>query len=88
MRTTANLPLLSDVRRLQARHQIRYGSPRMHAAPGLRRGRICTTDSRRNLPIAPNLLAQRFMATAPDRIWLADITYTSRLAKLSWIGVP
>ncbi len=32
MRTTANLALLGDVRRLQARHQGRYGSPRMHAA--------------------------------------------------------
>src|SRR3546814_9206804 len=31
-RTTANLALLHDVRRLQARHQGRYGSPRMHAA--------------------------------------------------------
>lgn len=40
-RTTANLALLGDMRRLQARHQGRYGSPRMHAAPGLRRGRLC-----------------------------------------------
>src|SRR3546814_1322900 len=31
-RTTANLALLHDVRRLQARHQGRFGSPRMHAA--------------------------------------------------------
>jgi transposase InsO family protein len=30
-RTTANIALLGDVRRLQARHQGRYGSPRMHA---------------------------------------------------------
>ncbi len=33
-----------------------------------------TTDSRRFLPVAPNLVAQRFVAPAPDRIWLADIT--------------
>ena len=31
-RTTANMALLHDVRRLQARNQGRYGSPRMHAA--------------------------------------------------------
>lgn len=31
-RTTANLALLDDVRRIQQRHQGRYGSPRMHAA--------------------------------------------------------
>ena len=98
-RTTANLALLHHVRRLQVRHQGRYGSPRMHAAlraEGHRcsRGRVerlmrrhriralagrrfrpCTTDSRHYLPIAPNVLAQRFVANAPNRIWLADITY-------------
>ncbi|WP_443026103.1 IS3 family transposase [Sphingomonas sp. PB2P19] len=98
-RTTANLALLHDVRRLQARHQGRYGSPRMHAALRaegrpcsrgrverlMRRHRIralagrrfrpCTTDSRHYLPIAPNLLAQRFAASVPNTIWLADITY-------------
>ena len=40
-----------------------------------RRFRPCITDSRHYLPIAPNLLAQRFVAPAPNRIWLADITY-------------
>jgi len=98
-RTTANVALLHNVRRLQTRHQGRYGSPRMHAAlrtEGHRcsRGRVerlmrrhriralagrrfrpCTTDSRHYLPIAPNLLAQHFVATAPNRIRLADITY-------------
>ena len=44
-------------------------------ALGGRRFRPCTTDSRHYLPIAPNLLAQRFIAPAPNRIWLADITY-------------
>ena len=41
----------------------------------MRRFRPCTTDSRHYLPIAPNLLAQRFTAPSPNRIWLADITY-------------
>ncbi len=40
-----------------------------------RRFRPCTTDSRHYLPVAPNLLKQEFVATAPNRIWLADITY-------------
>jgi putative transposase len=39
-----------------------------------RRRRARTTDSRHDLPIAPNLL-DRNVATAPNRIWLADITY-------------
>jgi putative transposase len=37
--------------------------------------RVRTTDSRHDLPIAPNLLGRNFFAVAPNRIWLADITY-------------
>ena len=37
--------------------------------------RVRTTDSRHGLPIAPNLLGRNFFAAAPNRIWLADITY-------------
>jgi putative transposase len=55
------------VERLMRRHDIR-------ALAG-RRFRPCTTDSRHSLPVAPNLLAQRFVAPAPNRVWLADITY-------------
>ena len=34
-----------------------------------------TTDSKHNLPIAPNLLAQKFQAQAPNEVWTGDITY-------------
>jgi putative transposase len=34
-----------------------------------------TTDSKYALPIAENLLACNFLATEPDRSWVADITY-------------
>jgi hypothetical protein len=34
-----------------------------------------TTDSNHAFPIAPNLLARQFTATAPNQVWLADITY-------------
>lgn len=40
-----------------------------------RRFRPTTADSRHSLPVAPNLLNQDFRAAAPNRIWLADITY-------------
>ncbi|AZL16460.1 IS3 family transposase [Rickettsiales endosymbiont of Stachyamoeba lipophora] len=34
-----------------------------------------TIDSGHNLSIAPNLLKQNFTTDAPNRIWVADITY-------------
>jgi transposase InsO family protein len=37
--------------------------------------RVRTTDSRHDLPIAPNLIGRDFTAEAPNRVWLADITY-------------
>ncbi|MGY3103579.1 transposase InsO family protein [Bradyrhizobium sp. LM3.4] len=37
--------------------------------------RVRTTDSRHDFPIAPNLIERNFSAAAPNRIWLADITY-------------
>lgn len=34
-----------------------------------------TTQSRHNWPVAPNRLAQSFVATGPNQKWLTDITY-------------
>jgi transposase InsO family protein len=34
-----------------------------------------TTDSKHSLPVAENLLNQEFMATAPNQIYVTDITY-------------
>jgi putative transposase len=34
-----------------------------------------TTNSKHNLPVAPNLLQQDFSATAPNQKWVGDITY-------------
>jgi putative transposase len=53
--------------RLMRRHGIRA----IMAPPR----RVRTTDSRHALPIAPNVLARDFTAAAPNRVWLADITY-------------
>ena len=55
------------IERLMHRHGIRaiMASPR----------RVRTTDSRHSLPIAPNLIDRNFTTAAPNRIWLADITY-------------
>jgi len=44
-------------------------------ARGKRRFRITTTDSRHSLPTAPNLLDRNFTATAPNQVWVGDVTY-------------
>jgi putative transposase len=55
------------IERLMRRHGIRaiMARPRW----------VRTTDSRHDLPIAPNLLDRNFVAPAPNCVWLADITY-------------
>ena len=37
--------------------------------------RVRTTDSRHDYPIAPNRLRRTFTASAPNQVWLADLTY-------------
>ena len=34
-----------------------------------------TTNSSHTLPVAPNLLEQNFATTAPDQVWVSDITH-------------
>jgi putative transposase len=55
------------IERLMRRHGVRA----IMAPPR----RMRTTDSRHDLPIAPNLLNRNFAVAAPNRVWLADITY-------------
>jgi hypothetical protein len=55
------------VQRLMREHGIR--------ARGKRRFRVTTTDSRHDLPIAPNLLNRNFTVAAPNQAWAGDITY-------------
>jgi hypothetical protein len=57
---------------------------RKRVARLMRRAQLCararcrnvrTTDSRHAEPVAPNLLSRSFQADAPNRVWVADITY-------------
>jgi putative transposase len=66
LRTEGHTASRGRVERLMRHHGIR--------AITARRFRLCTTDSRHDLPIAPNRLAQNFAAGRPQ-VWLADITY-------------
>jgi transposase InsO family protein len=55
------------VQRLMQQHGIQ--------ARGKRRFRVSTTDSRHDLPIAPNRLDRNFSVAAPNQAWVGDITY-------------
>jgi transposase InsO family protein len=55
------------VQRLMQKHGIR--------ARGKWRFRMVTTDSRHDLPIAPNLLNRNFTPARPNQAWTGDLTY-------------
>jgi putative transposase len=63
------------VQRMMQEHGIR--------ARGKRRFRITTTDSRHDLPIAPNLLNRNFTPAAPNQAWAGDITYSTPSQRIS-----
>lgn len=54
------------VRKLMQRHGIKARCKRKF---------VTTTDSKHDLPIAPNLLERNFKPAAPNRVWTSDITY-------------
>lgn len=56
------------IRRIRKKLKIRCKQSRKFKA---------TTNSKHKLPVAENLLEQKFEAQAPDEIWLSDITYIS-----------
>jgi transposase InsO family protein len=41
----------------------------------VRRRWVTTTDSQHDRPVAPNVLAQNFVASAPNERWAGDVTY-------------
>jgi HTH-like domain len=74
----------AELRREGRRHSRRRIERLMHemglSARQGRRRTPRTTNSRHDLPIAPNLLARNFTAERPDQVWLSDISNWRRLA--------
>lgn len=54
------------VARLMRQHKLVVRLHRKHRT---------TTDSAHQAPVAPNLLDRQFAVTAPDQVWVSDITY-------------
>lgn len=79
-RQTYGSPRIQRELRKQGRRHGRHRIGRLMQEQGLcgrqkARYRVKTTDSNHDQPIAPNLLAQAPAPTAPNQIWVADITY-------------
>jgi putative transposase len=78
-RRTYGSPRVHATLQAQGGHCSRKRVARLMRAAALvarpRRRRVQTTDSRHDQPIAPNVVAQNFHTTAPNQVWLADITY-------------
>lgn len=51
-----------------------------------RKSFLVTTDSEHGLPVYPNL-ATDFVASGPDRLWVADITYIRLLQEFVYLAV-
>jgi transposase InsO family protein len=79
-RQTYGSPRLQVALRRQGHAHGRRRIARLMRLGGLvgrqkRRYRVRTTDSHHDQPIAPNRLAQAPAATAPNQLWVADVTY-------------
>jgi transposase InsO family protein len=79
-RQTYGSPRMVQALRKEGRHHGRNRIARLMKQAGLcgrkkGRYRVKTTDSNHDQPIAPNRLAEASKATAPNQLWVADITY-------------
>ena len=89
-RQTYGAPRLQSQLRAQGQRHGRNRIARLMRQEGIvgrqrKRYRVVTTDSNHEQPIAPNRLAQAPVATRPNQIWVADITYVQTAQ--SWVYV-
>jgi transposase InsO family protein len=59
------------------RGRVRRRMRQLQIVPKKRRRFKATTNSKHDLPIAPNLLNREFCVSAPNRAWVGDITYVA-----------
>lgn len=52
-----------------------------------RRRFVTTTQSRHNHPVGPNLIQRQFEVTAPNQVWISDLTYLRTLTGFVYLAV-
>ena len=57
----------------------------LHARP--RRRFVTTTQSRHPHPVAPNLIKRKFEVTAPNQVWVSDLTYLRTVTGFVYLAV-
>jgi len=89
-RQTYGAPRVQMHLRSQGQRHGRNRIARLMRAQGIcgrqkKRYRVVTTDSKHDQPIAPNRLADGPVASQPNQLWVADITYVRSAA--GWVYV-
>lgn len=69
------------------RHKVRRLMRQAGLKPVWKRKFVHTTDSKHDLPIAPNVLARQFNPAAPNKAYVSDITYVRTGAGWLYLAV-
>ena len=69
------------------RNRVASRMRKMGVASKVRKKFKATTHSKHNYPVAPNLLNRNFTASAPNEVWVSDITYIRTKSGWSYLTV-
>ena len=70
-----------------SRNRVASRMREMGVASKARKKFKATTHSKHNYPVAPNLLNRNFTASAPNEVWVSDITYIRTKSGWSYLTV-
>src|SRR5712664_2131743 len=91
-RARADAELTARISAIHQYSRATYGAPRIHEellAAGIHLARkwVATTVRERGARPAPDLVERNFVAAAPNRLWVADITYIPTWAGFLYLAV-